>query len=171
MIASAPCGPTMDLLTEIGPPADLSVEMLENLSQPTVGTLKENRTPCSVTACLATRGSSLEPTPGWDGGAPAGRDCRSASSPDVTTTPISTTTATTTAAAAKATRAETRRSSGASSLTGDIPLPCTSAARRDHSTGDSQDRRAAWDSVTPARRRDCVCRSSRVQRTAGGVGR
>src|SRR5215203_5831018 len=107
MIASAPCGPTMDLLIEIGPPADLSVEMLENLSQPTVGTLKENRTPPSVTACLTTRESSLKRTACWDGGAPAGRDCRSASSPDATARTISTTTATTTGAAARATRART----------------------------------------------------------------
>src|SRR5688500_3091509 len=55
MMASAPC-PTMDLLIEIGPPADLSVEMLENLSQPpVVGTLNENGTPSSVSACLPMR--------------------------------------------------------------------------------------------------------------------
>ena len=131
MMASAPYGPTADLLIEIGPPADLSAEMLENLSQPTVGTQKANGTPSSVTACLATEGSSLERTPGWDDGAQAGRDCRFASSPDVTTTPISTTAATTTGAAASATRAESRRSSGAWSLIGDIPLPCAFAARCD----------------------------------------
>jgi hypothetical protein len=40
----------MDLLSEIGPPGDLPVGMLRNLSQPVVGTLNENRTPFSITA-------------------------------------------------------------------------------------------------------------------------
>jgi hypothetical protein len=68
----------MDLFSEIGPPADLSVEMLLNLSQPPglrVGTLNENRTPFSVTVSLdahindatgahaaATRESEATPT-------------------------------------------------------------------------------------------------------------
>jgi hypothetical protein len=76
-MASAP----MDLLIEIGPPADLSLEMLRNLSQPTVvGTLNENVTPSSVTACLATGESSVGPTPaGVSGGLGRGvTACRAA---------------------------------------------------------------------------------------------
>lgn len=74
MIPSAPCDPTTDLLSEIGPPADLPVEMLLCLSQPR-GTLNENRTPFSVTVSLdahindatgahaaATRESEARPT-------------------------------------------------------------------------------------------------------------
>src|SRR5829696_9933035 len=51
MIPSAPCDPTTDLLSEIGPPADLPVAMPLCLSQPR-GTLNENRTPFSVTVSL-----------------------------------------------------------------------------------------------------------------------
>src|SRR5215208_4214715 len=55
MMASAPCATTMVLFSEIGPPADLSVELLLNLSQPPglrAGSLNENRTPFSVTVSL-----------------------------------------------------------------------------------------------------------------------
>ena len=61
MIASAPCGPTMDLLSEIGPPGDLVVGMLLSSDQvphfdavAQLGTANENRTPSSVTTCLRT---------------------------------------------------------------------------------------------------------------------
>src|SRR5215218_6784335 len=140
MMASAPCGPMLDLLTEIGPPADLSVEMLENLSQPAViGTLNENVTPSSVTACRATTGSPLEATPGWDGGPPSGRDCRSASSPDVTSMTAGTTTSATTTTTAPATAAAraraSRRSSGVSPDIGGTPIPCAQHGRCDSLVG------------------------------------
>jgi hypothetical protein len=61
----------MLLLIEIGPPADLSVKRLRNLSQPlqpiVFGTLKENVTPSSVTVILRPRGASMPSVPAGAG--------------------------------------------------------------------------------------------------------
>ena len=51
IMASASCGPAVDLL----------IEMLPNLSQPTDGTRNENATPSTVSACLPVRRASLPP--------------------------------------------------------------------------------------------------------------
>src|SRR6266542_605501 len=57
MMASAPCGPTMDLLIETPP----------NLAQSLVGTLNDNGTPPTVSACLPMDAGSTGPTPGGPG--------------------------------------------------------------------------------------------------------
>jgi hypothetical protein len=52
MIASAPCGPKIDLL----------IEILPNFSQPAVGTLSENATPAIVLESLRLRATSVRRT-------------------------------------------------------------------------------------------------------------
>src|SRR5918995_6640599 len=65
MMASAPCGPTIDLLIEISP----------NASHPRVGTRNENGTPPTVSSCLhlfeqesQLGRSSIGPTPAGHAG-------------------------------------------------------------------------------------------------------
>jgi hypothetical protein len=62
-MASAPCAPTKDLLSEIGPRGDVLVGMLLNHSHPAVGTLNEKRTPASVTTNLAPAGTAPPAVP------------------------------------------------------------------------------------------------------------
>src|SRR5918995_5936643 len=63
MIASASCGPTADLLRDIGFPPGLPAEEPPCLSQPSDRrAMNENRIPFSVTVCRASCQSEARPT-------------------------------------------------------------------------------------------------------------